>query len=83
MTSKDIIAHLCLKYPPQVIHEITTENIIVAIVRRMGEEALELSAEDLELARDEVRVAIEHHLDERDFIEIGLDAWEIVRNLNT
>ena len=81
MTSKDIIAHLCLKYPPQVIHEITTENIIVAIVRRMGEEALELSAEDLDLAGEEVRVAIEHHLDERDFIEIGLDAWELVRNL--
>jgi hypothetical protein len=52
MTSKDIIAHLCLKYPPETIHEITTENIISAIVRRMGDEALELSAEDLELARD-------------------------------
>ena len=81
MTHQDIIAHLCLKYPPEVIHEITTENIISTIVRRMGEEALELSADDLELAKEEVRVAIEHHLDERDFIEIGLDAWEIVRNL--
>jgi hypothetical protein len=46
-----------------------------------GEEALELSAEELELARDEVKAAIEHHLDERDFIEIGLDSWELVRNL--
>ena len=81
MTHQDIIRHLCQLQPPQVVHEITTENIISEIVRRMGEEALELSAEDLELARDEVRVAIEHHLDERDFIEIGLDAWEIVRNL--
>ena len=35
----------------------------------------------MELARDEVKSAIEHHLDERDFIEMGLDAWEIVRNL--
>ena len=52
MTHQDIIAHLCLKYPPEVIHEITTENIIAAIVRRMSEEALELSAEDLELAQD-------------------------------
>jgi hypothetical protein len=51
---KDIIAHLCLKYPPEVIHSITTENIIAAIVRPMGEEALGLSLEDLELARDEV-----------------------------
>jgi len=81
MTHQDIVAHLCLKYPPEVIHEITTENIISEIVRRMGEEALELSAEELELAGDEVKAAIEHHLDERDFIEIGLDAWELVRNL--
>jgi hypothetical protein len=81
MTDKDIIAHLCQLYPPQVIHEITTENIISAIVRRMGVEALELSAEDLKLARDEVRAAIEHHLDEREYIDIGLDSWEIVRGL--
>ena len=81
MTHQEIIAHLRLKYPPEVIHEITTENIISEIVRRMGEEALELSAEDLELAGEEVKAAIEHHLDERDFIEIGLDSWEIVRNL--
>ena len=81
MTHQDIIAHLCLKYPPEVIHEITTENIISAIVRRMGEEALELTADDLELARDEVKAAIEHHLDEREYIDIGLDSWEIVRGL--
>jgi hypothetical protein len=81
MTHKDIIAHLCQLYPPQVIHSITTENIISAIVRRMGEEALDLSVEDLELARDEVRAAIEHHLDEREYIDIGLDAWEILRSI--
>ena len=49
MTSKNIITHLCLKYPPEIIHSITTENILIEIVRRMGDEALELSAEDLEL----------------------------------
>ena len=81
MTHQDIIAHLCLKYPPEVIHEITTTNIISAIVRRMGEEALELSPEDLKLARDEVKAAIEHHLDEREYVDIGLDSWEIVRGL--
>ena len=79
MTHQDIIRHLCLKYPSEVIHEITTENIISAIVRRMGEEALELSPEDLQLAREEVKAAIEHHLDEREYIDIGLDSWEIVR----
>ena len=83
MTHQDIIAHLCMKYPPEVIHEITTENIISAIVRRMGEDALELSPEDLELARDEVKAALEHHLDESEYIDIGLDAFFIIRNLNT
>lgn len=78
---KDIIAHLCQLKPPMTIHEITTDTILREIVRRMGEEALELSEEELELALDEVKAAIEHHLDERDFIEIGLDSWEIVRNL--
>lgn len=81
MTHKDIVAHLCLKYPPEVIHEITTENIMAAIVRRIGEEALELSLEDLALASDEVKAALEHHLDEREYIDMGLDSWEIVRNL--
>jgi hypothetical protein len=77
-----IIAHLCQLQPSQIIHEITTENIISAIELRMGEEALQLSPEDLQLAREEVKAAIEHHLDERDYIDIGLDSWELVRNLN-
>jgi len=48
----------------------------------MGEEALELSTEDLELARDEVKAVLEHHLDEREYIDIGLDAWEITAAYN-
>ena len=28
MTHQDIIAHLCQLQPPQVVHEITTENIM-------------------------------------------------------
>jgi len=52
-----------------------------AIVRRLGVEALTLSPDDLRLAREEVQIAIDHNLDERDFIDIGLDAWEIVRKL--
>ena len=46
MTHKDIIAHLCLKYPPQTIHSMITENIIFEIVLRMGEDALELLPKD-------------------------------------
>ena len=65
------------------LFEIKFESVLAVIVNRLGHKALELSAKDLELARDEVKAAIEHHLDERDFIDIGLDSWEIVRNLNT
>ena len=50
MNHQDIIAHLCQLQPHRVVHEITTENVISEIVRRRGEEALELSAGDLELA---------------------------------
>lgn len=81
MRHNEIVAQLSLIYPPKVLYEITTEAVISAIVGRLGEKALDLSAEDLELARDEVQAALDHHLDIRPFIEIGLDAWEIVRNL--
>jgi hypothetical protein len=81
MNTQELVAQLSLKYPPEVIYEISFETVISMIVHRLGEEALDLSVEDLELAKDEVKAAIDHHLDERVFIEIGLDAWELVRNL--
>ena len=67
--------------PSEVIYEIKFQSVLAVIVNRLGDEALELTVEDLELARDEVIVAIEHHDPARDLIAIGLDAWEIVRNL--
>ena len=81
MTHQELVTNLSRICPSEVIFEINTENIISAIVRRMGEEALALSAKDLELAREEVKAALEHHLDEREYIDIGLDSWEIIRNL--
>ena len=81
MNTQELVAQLSLKYPSEVIYEITTENVIYEIVRRMGEEALELSPEDLELAKLEVKCAIDHGLDIRDFVSQGVDAWEIVRHL--
>jgi hypothetical protein len=81
MNHQDIIAHLRQLQPHRVVHEITTEDIIHEIVRRMGEEALDLSAEDLELAIQEIRAAIDHQFDPREYIDMGLDAWEIIRNL--
>lgn len=67
--------------PSEVVYAITMQNILAAIVKRMGDEALTLSAEDLHLALEEVKEAICHNLDERDYIDMGLNAWEIIRNL--
>lgn len=67
--------------PSEVIHVITMQDIIAEIAQRMGEDSLNLSPEDFQLARDEVKAAIDHHLDEQEYIDMGLDAWDIIRNL--
>jgi hypothetical protein len=59
--------------PSEVIYSITMETVLSAIVNRLGDEALTLSVDDLHLARDEVRAAIEHNLEERDYIDMGLE----------
>ena len=65
----------------EVLYQLTMQNVIAHLQHRIGEEALSLSPEELELLKEEVKAAIEHHLDEREYIDIGLDAWEIIRNL--
>ena len=67
--------------PSEVIFGVTMQDILTAIARRMGEVALTLSAEDLQLARDEVNEVIDHNLDIREYIDMGLDVWEITRKL--
>jgi hypothetical protein len=67
--------------PTEAIYAITTENVLSALANRMGERALTLTADDLELAIDDVREAIQHNLDHRDYIEMGLDSFEITRTL--
>ena len=67
--------------PSEVIYATTTRDILAAITRRMGHDALSLTADDLELARAGVLAELEHHLDIREYIDIGLDAWEIARKL--
>jgi hypothetical protein len=64
-----------------VLYSITMQQVLTAIVRRMGDDALSLSSADLQLAFDEVQAAINHNLDYRPYIDEGLDAWEITRHL--
>lgn len=65
----------------EIIYCITMQSIIRQIVQRMSADALSLSVEDLQLAMAEVKEAISHNLDEREYIDMGLDAWEVIRNL--
>lgn len=66
----------------EIVYAITTKDILSALTKRLGEdEALKLTEAELNLARDEVRAVIDHNLDVRDYIDMGLDAWEITRNL--
>jgi hypothetical protein len=67
--------------PSEVVYAITRQDILAEIAKRMGEDALTLSPEALHQACEEVKDAINHNLDERDYIDMGLDAWEITRTL--
>lgn len=82
MNNKEIITHLSqIVDPSELIYTITMQDILAVIARRMGENALTLPANDLQLARDEVKEAINHNLDIREYIDMGLDVWEITRKL--
>ena len=65
--------------PSEVIYSITMQSVLSALHHRHGIETL--TVEEIILAKEEVREAINHNLDEREYIDLGLDAWEITRNL--
>ena len=67
--------------PSAVIYAVRISDILSAIERRLGEDSSTLSEEDIRLACSEVQAVIDQELDIRDYIDMGLDAWEIVRNL--
>ncbi len=82
MQHSEIITRLSRRTDPsEAIYAVTKQDVLTAIARRMGEEALTLSADDLQLAGDEVKEAINHNLDIREYIDMGLDVWEITRKL--
>lgn len=71
-----------MQQPTEIIFTVTLQDIRSAIARRLGEQAaLSLSDADLQLAREEVVAALQHHLDIREYIDIGLDSWQITRHL--
>ena len=78
---KIVTQRATLTDPSEILFTITMQDVLSAIVHRMGEEALTLSAADLQLACQEVQEAIQHNLDIRPYIEMGLDSWEVIRHL--
>ena len=64
---------------PDPVFAVTTQDILTQLSRRI--DLSTLSPEEIQLAIEEVQEAIQHHLDIREYIEIGLDSWEITRTL--
>ena len=68
--------------PEEIVYSVTVLDILRAIERRIGkEETLNLTVEEIQLAKEEVLAVLDHNLDIRDFVEEGIDAWEITRTL--
>ena len=67
--------------PSAVIYAVRISDILSAIESRLGEDSSTLSEEDIRLACSEVQAVIDQELDIRDYIDMGLDAWEITRTL--
>jgi len=65
----------------EALYTITMHHVLQQIVNRMGNDAVSLSGEELQLAMIEVQEAINHNLDIREYIDMGLDVWEITRKL--
>ncbi|MRR54179.1 MAG: hypothetical protein EG822_06675 [Deltaproteobacteria bacterium] len=82
MVHDEFVTTLCgrLPDPSEVVYVVTMRDLLAAIALRLQEECLHLTAEDLFLARDELRAMLGHYLDERELFDLALDQWEIVRN---
>ena len=67
--------------PSEIIYAVTMQDILKAIESRLGEGVSTLTEDDIRLASDEVKAVIDTELDIRDYIDMGLDIWNITRNL--
>lgn len=68
--------------PAEIVFVISMHDLLAAIAKRMGRASLALNVTDLLQARDEVRAVIDHSLDEREYISMGLDVWELAKTHN-
>ena len=83
MTHQEIVTQLLQIWQSEEnIWALPLSNLYSELVTRMGLEALKLTAEELELAVQEVRAVFEDDHDrEKDLIAIGIDNWQLVRSL--
>lgn len=83
MATDDLVKSLSQKLPDpaEVVYAVTMRDLLTAIAGRLRDDALLLTAEDLLLARDEVREVFGHYLDEREMFDLALDQWDVVRHL--
>lgn len=80
----EVVYHLSrlIDYPTSApLYSITIHDLLTAIAHRMGEYALSLTTEDLQLAREEVLAVLQHRMDHRPYLEEALDCWDLVRQL--
>ena len=82
MTHQEIVTRMSLIWhSDESIWELSLSSVYSEIVRRMGQNALKLTATELELAAQEVRSVFEDDDREKDLVSIAIDSWEIVRAL--
>ena len=82
MEHQEIVTRMSLIWhSAESIWELSLSSVYSEIVQRMGQDALNLTATELELAAQEVRAVFEDDDREKDLIAIALDSWEIIRGL--
>ena len=76
MAPDEIIEDLLRKLTDsaEALLKLSMTDVLSALVRRLGNRALDLSSDELLLAREEALAAIKHHLNLEDSLAIGIDA---------
>jgi len=83
MTHQEIVTQLLQIWKSEEnIWELPLSNLYSEIVARMGQDALNLTADELKLAVLETRAIFEDDHDrERELVASALDSWEILRSI--